>query len=304
MSSTSPGAARRIFVVGYPRSGTTLVQGLLAAHDALTSFTESHFFWKHFTRAPWLPTMLKADPAGRVRAFLAENGEAPTPASAWFDSGGRRTLQASLLRPFRTRRVARQLLLVLDELAQRRGRLGWVEKTPMHLYFVPFIERVSRPGSGVRFVHVIRGGLEASASLHAASRTWERHYTLEECASRWNGDVALSRRRAGSPADHFLFYEDLVAQPDAELRRLLAALDLPWQADLLDPHARDAPRLATVLEPWKATGGAAGIRASGAPARALTDRQRDRLVRLLRQETYAELHRLAGGPPRRDGRAG
>jgi hypothetical protein len=303
VSTTPYGAVRRIFVVGYPRSGTTLVQGLLAAHDALTSFTESHFFWKHFTRAPWLPTTLNADPAGRVRAFLAENGEAPTPASAWFESGGRASLRVSPLRPLRTTRVARQLLLVLDELALRRGRPGWVEKTPMHLYFVPFIERVSRPGPGVRFVHVIRDWLEAAASLHAASRTWERHYTLEQCASRWNGDVALSLRRAGSPADHFVFYEDLVARPDAELRRLLAALDLPWQADLLERHARGAPRLATALEPWKATGGAPGIRASGAPARALTGGQRDRLARLLRQETYAELHRLAGGPPRRAGRA-
>ena len=40
---------RRIFIVGVPRSGTTLLQSLLAAHSELTSFTESHFFSRYFS---------------------------------------------------------------------------------------------------------------------------------------------------------------------------------------------------------------------------------------------------------------
>ncbi|MEQ8960988.1 MAG: sulfotransferase [Coleofasciculus sp. C2-GNP5-27] len=34
----------RIFLVGCPRSGTTLLQSLLAAHPQIASFPESHFF--------------------------------------------------------------------------------------------------------------------------------------------------------------------------------------------------------------------------------------------------------------------
>ena len=34
----------RIFLVGCPRSGTTLTQSLLAAHPMVASFPESHFF--------------------------------------------------------------------------------------------------------------------------------------------------------------------------------------------------------------------------------------------------------------------
>ncbi len=41
----------RIFVVGAPRSGTTLVQSLIASHSQVTSFTESHFFSRHFERS-------------------------------------------------------------------------------------------------------------------------------------------------------------------------------------------------------------------------------------------------------------
>ena len=35
----------RIFIVGCPRSGTTLLQSLLGANDRIISFTESQFFF-------------------------------------------------------------------------------------------------------------------------------------------------------------------------------------------------------------------------------------------------------------------
>ena len=56
----------RIFLVGVPRSGTTLLQALLAAHEQVTSFTESHFFSQHFTDVPALGLVLTKDPE-RVR---------------------------------------------------------------------------------------------------------------------------------------------------------------------------------------------------------------------------------------------
>ena len=34
----------RVFIVGVPRSGTTLIQSLLASHPQIETFPESHFF--------------------------------------------------------------------------------------------------------------------------------------------------------------------------------------------------------------------------------------------------------------------
>src|ERR1043166_465784 len=39
-----PSIERRIFLVGCARSGTTLLQSLLAAHSSIASFPETHFF--------------------------------------------------------------------------------------------------------------------------------------------------------------------------------------------------------------------------------------------------------------------
>ena len=45
---------QRIFLVGCPRSGTTLLQSLLAAHPDITSFPESHFFRHLIDNRRWL----------------------------------------------------------------------------------------------------------------------------------------------------------------------------------------------------------------------------------------------------------
>lgn len=245
---------RRLFVVGVPRSGTTLLQSLLAAHSSLTSFTESHFFDRHFTPLPGLQrTVLTRDPLPRVRSFLVENFEANPPAGEHLAASlaGFRRLRPLL--PLRTHFVARQLITILDQLALRRGAPGWIEKTPRHLNFLPFLEELLAKDDGCRtdFVHLVRGGLDVVASLHKASQHWERPYDLQTCVRRWNEDMARSAGRVDRPHDHFVVYEELSSDPEAVLRRLLDQLDLAWEAQILDGYGRESSRLVTPDESWK-----------------------------------------------------
>jgi hypothetical protein len=289
-----PGVDTRIFVVGVPRSGTTLVQSLLAAHSTATSFTESHFFDRHFTRLPLLPgPILTRDPRPRLREFLAENGEEAPGEAAWFEAKGRWVLGLRPLLPFQTRPVARHLLRVLDGLTRRRGKSSWVEKTPRHLRYIPFLESVSHPGPRPRFVHVIREGLEVVASLHEASKRWERPYDLDACVKRWNSDVAFSLGRVRAPSDCFVFYEELTSQPETALRALLDALGLGWEPEILERYARTSDRLVTRDEAWK-QGVGRGIRRSGTSHRSLDADARDRVSRSLHVGLYRQVLERAG----------
>ena len=286
--SGAPGT-RRLFVVGVPRSGTTLLQSLLAAHSTMTSFTESHLFDRHFSHLPLVATpVLTRNPSPRLREFLAENDERPPNAACWFDRTGRWALAARPLLPFQTRPVARRLLRVLDELAERRSRSGWIEKTPRHLRYIPLIEAASRPGEPARFVHVIRRGLEVVASLQEASKSWERPYDLDACVRRWNAEVGLSLGRLDSPRDHFVFYEELTARPEPTLRRLFGDLGLGWEPDILERYGHTLETLMTGEETWK-TDGDRPIEPSGTSDRALTPEERERAVRSLRQDLYDDL---------------
>ena len=297
---------RRLFIVGVPRSGTTLVQSLLAAHSEVTSFTESHFFSRHFkalfTQRPEGSTaILTRDPAPRLRDFLAENGWREDDENSSGTSAVDRGLEGlppRLLLPFRTRPVARHLLRTLDELALLRGKSTWVEKTPRHLRYIPFLEKLLDGEPGTHFVHVIRGGLETVASLHAASQNWERPYDLEACVERWNADVAFSLSRArmqgdkrtadASGPDHFIVYEQLTAQPSVTLERLLADLGLAWEPEIFDQHRQGSERLITREETWKANV-EREVSRSGTSKQVLTEAQRAHANASLRHDLYREL---------------
>lgn len=282
---TAPAIDRRIFVVGVPRSGTTLVQSLLAAHSELTSFTESHFFSRHFSLVPIASmTLLTRSPLKRVSAFLAENDADDL--SEELQERVRRVLPAAPLRPFGTGAVAHSLIGVLDELSQHRENRNWLEKTPRHLRYLPFLERLLGPSA--HFVHVVRDGLETVASLHTASRDWERAYGVDECVERWNADVAFSLRRVGRPNDHFVAYEELTSRPEATLERLLGELGLTWEPEILERYGSTASELTTSEEPWKEATDRA-LRPSGTSETALSREQRDRAVGALRGELYQRL---------------
>lgn len=271
---TQPAIERRIFIVGVPRSGTTLVQSLLAAHSAVTSFTESHLFRKHFSRVPLLSLpILTRDPRSRLSEFLAENGEGPPPAADWFSKRERWTLRVRPLLPLQTLPVARQLVRVLDELALRRGSTNWIEKTPWHLRSIPLLENAI-PGARPHFIHVIRNGLEVVASLYRASQKWEQSYSLEACVARWNADLGHSLDRISSPNDQFVAYEQLTSDPEATVKLLLDGLGLAWEPAILEHYGITSEGIITSREDWK-IGVGRHIRRSATSAEVLTPEQRE-----------------------------
>lgn len=290
---TQPAIERRIFIVGVPRSGTTLVQSLLAAHSAMTSFTESHFFRIHFSKLPLLSIqILTRDPRSRLSEFLAENSEDPPPAVDWFSKRQRWILKFRPLLPLQTLPVARQLLRVLDELALRRGAANWIEKTPWHLRSIPLLERAS-PGARPHFIHVIRNGLDVVASLYTASQKWERSYGLEECVTRWNADLASSLDRSNSPNDQFVAYEQLTSAPEATLKLLLDGLGLAWEPAILESYGSASEGIITPEEDWK-TGVGRRIQRSATSAEALTPEQREWLNGRLDHDLYDRILECSG----------
>jgi hypothetical protein len=231
--------------------------------------------------------ILSRNPTPGLSTFLAENGADGFDAASWFESMVPGPFRLRPLLPLSTGTVARGFLELLDRLASTRGAAGWIEKTPRHLRYVPLIEKVST-GARPRFIHVVRDGLEVVASLHAASRSWERPYDLDDCVRRWNADVAFSLRRISAAGDHLLLYEELTSRPEPTIRRLLGDLGLGWEPEILQRYGRASDRLITEEESWKADVGRS-IRPSGTSDRVLTPPQRDRVTRALRRDLSERL---------------
>ena len=144
----------RIFVVGCPRSGTTLVQSLLAAHSQVVAFTESHLFDKGFLSLGASSFVRHRQLQEYAAKFVRENEHLPEHARS-------RLLACDEMRV--PGDVGRRIVTVLDEVARARGASHWVEKTPDHVFRISLIRSVA---PHARFIHVIRQAEGVLPSLY------------------------------------------------------------------------------------------------------------------------------------------
>jgi hypothetical protein len=274
---------QRIFVVGCPRSGTTLVQSLLAAHPRLLTFPETHLFDRSFGRRK---RVLNGTLRGLYiwwifRAFAAEHLDG-----------------AADLRPALGRRLMlRRIIEHLDALALRAGKHGWVDKTPRHLHYV---DEILRLVPDAKFVHVIRDGRGVVASLHEAGHRhpsrWRRMRSIEACVARWNESVGISAGFVGRPAHSVISYERVARSPADALQALLPKLGLDFDPCMLERYATVAASVTRSHEQWKSRN-SSGIRYEGLQkfeAR-FTREQRHGIEQALDGRSYRVLLELASG---------
>lgn len=257
---------RRLFIVGCPRSGTTILQAMLSAHPCLVSFPETHFFIELLGRGHRsLPSFYRDGRSvglrDAIRSCVGPLGVALTHSarSTLFRNLGEAGAGDDLQRLYPTgaRRVAthvRAFLRVLDTLAEAEGASGWVEKSPENLFFVPPIRKFA-VDAGI--IHVQRRGRDVAASLWDArrrypeARSWRRLDDPGRCADLWI-DFARETRRLSDRPGHFLVdYHELVGRPQEVLREVCGWAGLEFEERLVSGYADGAARIATQREGWK-----------------------------------------------------
>lgn len=237
----------RVFLVGCPRSGTTLLQSLLAAHPEIATFPESHFFQTVVPRRRSLRVFGVASRRARPR-FERFLGELGCDEERW-------RLPASAVM---VRRYVAAFVGLLDSLAQQQGKSAWLEKTPRHLRYIKCIEKFVE---GASFIHIVRDGADVVTSLYEVTHehpgVWGGAMSLERCVGRWIEDVRISRDHLHKPNHALVRYERLVQDPEAVLTELCGFLGVEFSEAMLLERSAAAKRVVLESEPWKASVGGA-----------------------------------------------
>ncbi len=219
-------------VVGCPRSGTSLLAVMLDSHPDLAVPPETSFL-SGLVSSPG-PT------AGARRHFFNCITADRIPVSNWSDFGLDRELLWQRLRAIEPFTVAAGLRAFYALYAESQGKPRYGDKTPGYVFLLPQIAALLPE---VHFIHIIRDPGDTALSWR---QTWFAPSTdLRVLGSEWRKHVEAGRR-ARHLVPHYveLRFEDLVRNPELELKRLCEYLALPWNARMLDYRAQGAARLA------------------------------------------------------------
>ncbi len=229
------------FIVGCPRSGTTLLSEILHGHSAIAVTPETHFV-PRFHRQ--IQEAAKSTCPARWRTALESLTSQPCCSKMGIDP------QKFISESKKIARNPGALFRLLLEMYGQKQNVGMViEKTPRHLRFLPLLRQWF---PRARFIHIIRDPRAVANSWKkvpwsSGSLLWDTH--------TWASMVRFARKfQMRFPrAIHLLHYEDLVKNPRQALNGLCHFLGLPFEPSMLEVRKHQGATFDAVEEPWKRT---------------------------------------------------
>ncbi|MBE0470372.1 MAG: sulfotransferase [Methyloprofundus sp.] len=222
-----------IFIVGAPRSGTTLLQYMLRSHPNISLPTgESHFF---------IPLLRNAESFGNLNEpkNIRKVLEAMYKQSADFldtDIHGIKFDIEQLTTKFKQegRNTITSIISGLFEKnALGEGKSRWGDKTP---YYVLHMKTILEMYPDAQFIHLIRDGRDCALSMFARKHDFGVYNTFF-AAKYWEIYVELGRQMGselGSKIYHEIRYEDLLDTPQKTMQGVCEFLNEPYSDNLIN----------------------------------------------------------------------
>jgi hypothetical protein len=236
-----------MFIVGCPRSGTTLLRNIMSAHPRISITPEAHWIPLWYENRKGLTQKGLVTPALISELFAH-------PPFALFHLGKEEVL--GLTSNCEPMSYASFLTAIFDLYGRMRGKDLVGNKTPD---LVRKIDTLHSLWPEARFVHLIRDGRDVALSLMnwprvshkrpGTFKTWKND-PVSTAAFWWQLNVRAGRdagKSLGSDLYYEMRYESLVSDSKNECLRLCDFLDLPYDNSMLhyyrEPVLKTNPEL-------------------------------------------------------------
>ena len=233
-------------ILGVARSGTRLLKAILDAHPELALPNESFFLPALWTRhGATVRTRRFADDLRRIE--LARGRD-----TSWTEEDLAELGRLAPACPFATAVDA-----FYRAHADRHGARRYGNKTPDYIHHLDLMERAF---PAAQYVHIVRDGRDAAlswGSMPDRGSRWRWPGGILDFACEWRDGVGGARRFGrglGSARYTEVRYEDLVAAPEEQVRRVCEFLGLRFEPGMLDywrriPRADAFPNHPRLVEP-------------------------------------------------------
>ena len=213
-----------VFIVGSPRSGTSLLRNILNRHPALAICGETHFYHYIYTRQRAFGDL--GDLRNR-RRLVEEYLALRRIQRLGMDHAG---LSEWLLREATSYQAL--FTSLLEYYAHSQGKTRYGEKTPQHALFT---EVLCGWFPGAAILHLIRDPRDVAASLR--EKPWAANHVVAN-ARVWLHNNRAAMRSRHQPGYLLVHYESLVNHPERELARICGHLGEEYCAGALEPPVR------------------------------------------------------------------
>ncbi len=220
--SDAPVDERLLFVIGPPRSGSTLLARMIGAHSQVFAPAEPHLltplahlgFYDAVERAPYDPVISQGAIRELVRSLPGGERDYLSALRAYSDSLYSRLLEAS-------------------------GRPLLLDKTPAYALVLDFVAKLY---PRARYVVLTRNPLAVWTSYVQSFFDGDHDAALRfnPILERYVPAVARFLREA-PVSIHHLRYEELVAEPEAQMRAVCRSLGLDFEPGMVDYGESGAP---------------------------------------------------------------
>lgn len=218
---------RPIFVVGCARSGTTLLEMMLHSHPRIAMPPETRFLIKLYNERANYGDLNIPENRAAVAAAIVDRKD-----SKFSDLQlDKEVVRKKLIDGPPT--IGSAAGIIFREYAAQHGKPRWGDKRPN---YIGYIDQLLALFPDAQIVHIIRDGRDCVASLKRMS--WWNH-PFRYNINKWihaieAGNAARQKLRADQYFE--LKYEDLVGNPEKELRSLCQFLGEEFYATMLEPY--------------------------------------------------------------------
>ncbi len=240
-----------IFVVGFPRSGTTLLQSLLFTQPGIVSYPENHFFHSILRYVTTNEEgYVRCDCLSDVLKQIVERVEVQ------FCEADIRSLYERCLRQALTPKLLFELIVAYRVQTQPIPHsYRWLDKTPTNIYHLP---QIIEWYPGAQIVNIIRNPIAAIHSRRTKFTGYAQARGIQigsvtKLANEWRRAVCSYEEFVASYPDRILSvrYEDLVANHINGLRYICDFLGIAFDELRIQMYRDKARQVTYGWETWK-----------------------------------------------------
>lgn len=227
-----------LFIVGVGRSGTSLLQSMLAAHSQLSFLPETAFIRKFIVRKKIQSTVIKK--GSSFAKELVARDETLSRVDFNFNNFIDSTKDNIDLECY---------LAMQGQEMERSGKLRFGDKDPRLIEYLPTV-KLCFPDAYI--VNIVRDPRDVLSSKKKAAWSAGRSLLFYTFANRVQLKIArlLGRKLFGERYIEII-YEDLISEPEVNLKNLCTKLNLSFEPELLE-FGEQAKKLVSDSEiSWK-----------------------------------------------------